>query len=177
MKISTLRFIFTCWKSFFLNKLSNFQSPRWTISVKKVRHIGNFKKLQSMGLTLYSRRLISLFGTKEELLYNVRSVLAQDYGWYHLKQGLLRKYQIWILNNMHYPGLSSKHIVNVTSTRNTKELGRCYHQCLCSPPKSTLLRAINNGQVRWFPGLRWELVPKYLPLSTVIDKGHMIRTR
>ena len=37
----------------FQKKLSNFQSLRWTFLVQKIWHIGNLKKLQSMGWTPY----------------------------------------------------------------------------------------------------------------------------
>ncbi len=63
-------------------------------------------------------------------------------------------------------------------TCNTKaELAQYIHQCLCSPPKATLLKAINNGQLSSFPGLTYDLINKHLPPSTATDKGHMHRTR
>ena len=52
-----------------------------------------------------------------------------------------------------------------------------YHRILCSPPKSTLLKAIRNKQLDSFPGLTYELISKHLPPSTATDKGHLIRTR
>ena len=51
------------------------------------------------------------------------------------------------------------------------------HQCLCSPPKSALLKAIRNKQLDSIPGLTYDLIAKHLPLSTATEKGHMIRTR
>ena len=52
-----------------------------------------------------------------------------------------------------------------------------YHQVLCSPPKTTLLKAIKNNQLKTFPGLTYELINKHLPESTATYKGHMVRRR
>jgi len=56
-----------------------------------------------------------------------------------------------------------------------------YHQCLGSPPKSTILKALRNktgeNQLKTFPGLTFELISKHLPPSSATDKGHMVRTR
>ena len=68
-------------------------------------------------------------------------------------------------------------IFNLIKTSNPVELAMFYHQVLCSPPKSTLMKAIKNGQLRTFPGLTYELIRDYLPESTATDKGHMIRKR
>ncbi len=57
------------------------------------------------------------------------------------------------------------------------ELATFYHQTVCSPPKSTFLKAIRNGQFRSFPGLTYDLISKYLPPSTATEKGHMVRKR
>ena len=65
--------------------------------------------------------------------------------------------------------------VAATSTR--ANLAQYYHQCLCSPPPSTLLKAINNGQLKTFPGLTADLVRRHLPPSTATAKGHMQRVR
>ena len=68
-------------------------------------------------------------------------------------------------------------IFNLIKTSDPVELAMFYHQVLCSPPKSTLMKAIKNGQLRTFPGLTYELIRDYLPESTATDKGHMIRKR
>ena len=52
-----------------------------------------------------------------------------------------------------------------------------FHQCICSPPKSTLLKIIRNKQLYSIPGLTYKLIAKHLPPSTATEKGHMIRTR
>jgi hypothetical protein len=51
------------------------------------------------------------------------------------------------------------------------------HQCLFSPPKITLLKAIENNQLATWP-LTAEAVKKYLPdKSPATDKGSMKRQR
>ncbi len=50
-----------------------------------------------------------------------------------------------------------------------------YHQCLCSPPKSTLLKALKNSQLKSFSGLTYELIAKCLPLSTATKKGYLVQ--
>jgi len=66
---------------------------------------------------------------------------------------------------------------NVIQTSTVEELAQYYHQCLLSPPKATLLRAINNQPLTTFPGLTYDLISKHLPPSTATDKGHMKRRR
>ena len=51
------------------------------------------------------------------------------------------------------------------------------HQCLFSPPKSSLLKAIKNDQLLGIPQLTEHAVQKYPPSSTAIIKGHLHRTR
>ena len=58
-----------------------------------------------------------------------------------------------------------------------EELANHHHQSVCSPPKTSFLRAIANKQFRSFPGLTYQLIIKHLPPSTATDKGHMIRQR
>ena len=57
------------------------------------------------------------------------------------------------------------------------ELAIYHHQTLCSRPKSTLLKAITNFQLKSCPGLTYELIKKHLPPSTASHKGHMVWTR
>ena len=66
-----------------------------------------------------------------------------------------------------------------TSTKMSSraELVMFRHQTLGSPPKSTLLKAIANFQLKSFPGFRYELTQKHLPPSMATDKRCMIRTR
>ncbi|KAL7538190.1 hypothetical protein ACHAXR_008359, partial [Thalassiosira sp. AJA248-18] len=52
-----------------------------------------------------------------------------------------------------------------------------YHQCLCSPTVSTLIKAIRNQQLKSWPGLTIELIKKHLPPASATARGHMVRTR
>ena len=40
-----------------------------------------------------------------------------------------------------------------------------------------MLNAMLKGWLQSFPGLTYDLVSKYLPDSSAVDKGHLIRTR
>jgi len=52
------------------------------------------------------------------------------------------------------------------------------HQCLFSPTKSTLIRAIEQNHFPTWPGLTADAVKKYLPDTLpATDKGHMKRQR
>ena len=51
---------------------------------------------------------------------------------------------------------------------------RYLHQCLFSPTKKMLVKAIENNQLTTWPGLTAEAVRKHLPdLAPATDKGHM----
>ena len=53
---------------------------------------------------------------------------------------------------------------------------RYLHQCLFSPTKKTLVKAIENNQLTTWPGLTADAVRKHLPdLALATDKGHMKR--
>ena len=78
---------------------------------------------------------------------------------------------------VHHVQTVQQYAANLIPTSSREELAMYYHQCLCSPPKSTLLKAIRNNQLSSFPGLTYELIAKYLPESAATDKGHMVRTR
>ena len=77
----------------------------------------------------------------------------------------------------HHVHTIQQYAANAIPTATRAELAMYYHQCLCSPPKSTLLKAIRNNQLTSFPGLTYELISKHLPPSSATDKGHMVRTR
>ena len=62
-------------------------------------------------------------------------------------------------------------------TSSHAQLAMFYHQCVGSPPVSTFVKAIRNGQFRSFPGLTAELITKHLPPSKATAKGHMVRQR
>ena len=82
-----------------------------------------------------------------------------------------------VLDHMQFANFAYEFLGNIIPTSSKEELAMYYHQCLCSPPRSTLLKAIRNGQLRSFPGLTYELIAKHLPPSTATEKGHMVRTR
>ena len=63
----------------------------------------------------------------------------------------------------------------MTPTKNMEEFSKYHHQSVCSPPKSSFLRAIANQQFRIFPGLTYQMINNHIPLSTATDKGHTIR--
>jgi len=92
-------------------------------------------------------------------------------------------YEIPTLNENHE--IVSNYTQNVAAdfipTSSQEELEMYYHQCLGSPPKSTMLKALRNkageDQLKSFPGLTYELISKHLPPSPATDKGHMACTR
>ena len=60
----------------------------------------------------------------------------------------------------------------------TKEnLANFYHQCLFSPTKSTLLKALKHNLLPTWPGLTKELIQKHLIKSEATVLGHMRQTR
>ena len=65
----------------------------------------------------------------------------------------------------------------IVETSSKAELAMFYHQILCSPPKTTLLKAIKNKQLETFPGLTYELINHHLIGSTATHKGHMVCQR
>ena len=77
-------------------------------------------------------------------------------------------------------GLSSEQVnsiqelaTSIAETSTKAKLPQYYHQCLLSPPKATLLQALENQPFTTFPGLDHNLISKHLPPSTATDKGHM----
>ena len=82
-----------------------------------------------------------------------------------------------VLNHLELAGWAQEFAANIHPTTSQSELAKHLHQIICSPPKITLLRAINNHQLDSFPGLTYDLINKHLPPSTATEKGHMIRTR
>ena len=60
---------------------------------------------------------------------------------------------------------------------NTQQLTRFYHACLFSPAKSTLLKAINRGYLKGFPGLTSARVSRHITINDATEKGHMDQTR
>ena len=71
------------------------------------------------------------------------------------------------------------HSANNAFAMSSKEgLIKYLHQCLFSPTKATLLKAIRNNQLTTWPGLTATAVEQHLPDSSpATDKGHMRRQR
>ena len=67
---------------------------------------------------------------------------------------------------------------SVVHTSTKAELANYYHQCLGSPPKSTILQILQNHaeEFQSLPRFTRDLM-KYLPPSTATAKGHMVRVR
>jgi len=91
-------------------------------------------------------------------------------------------YEIPTLNENHeiVSNYAQNIAANVIPTSSQEELAIYFHQCLGSPPKSTILNALRNkaggNQLKSFPGLTYELISKHLPPSSATDKGHMVHT-
>jgi hypothetical protein len=67
---------------------------------------------------------------------------------------------------------------NVDATSSATEYARYIHQCLCSPPTTTLLGAVKHSEeLATIPGLTPQLFKSHLPCSTATNKGHMLRHR
>ena len=66
---------------------------------------------------------------------------------------------------------------NIHHTNTQSELVTYLHQCLFSPTKSKLIKAIKNNRLLRFPGLTENGVNKHLPISTATIKGHLHRER
>jgi hypothetical protein len=63
---------------------------------------------------------------------------------------------------------------NVNATSSAAKNARYIHQCLCSLPAATLLRALNHSEeLAAIPGLTPHLIKSHLPHSTATNKGHM----
>jgi len=95
---------------------------------------------------------------------------------------------MWVLplNPEHMPTVApstpeptSEHTANSAYDMTSKgALIKYLHQCLFSPPKLTLLRAIENNRFPTWPGLAADAVKKYLPEKLpATDRGHMKRQR
>ena len=54
-----------------------------------------------------------------------------------------------------------------------QDLARYLHASCWSPPISTFLRAIKNGNFLTWPGLTTQLITKHLPPSIATAKGHL----
>ena len=72
---------------------------------------------------------------------------------------------------------TTQHINTIYDIKTQTEITTYLHQCLFSPPKSTLLKAIKNNQLLGIPQLTERTVQKYPPTSTATIKGHLHRTR
>jgi hypothetical protein len=65
---------------------------------------------------------------------------------------------------------------NIRQTISTAELVMYHHQSMGSPPRTTFLRVIRKHPQVFtiFLGLKYDLIRKYLPLSTAALRAHMI---
>jgi hypothetical protein len=83
------------------------------------------------------------------------------------------------LPHLRAKGCDTTHATNNAYTMTSKEsLIKYLHQCLFSPPKRTLIKAINNKQFTTWPGLTAKAVQQYLPdAAPATDKGHMKRQK
>ena len=63
------------------------------------------------------------------------------------------------------------------SIRNQANGVKFAHQSLCSPPISTLLKAVRKGFLKGCPNMTEKLILKYLNPSPATAKGHMKRAR
>jgi hypothetical protein len=67
---------------------------------------------------------------------------------------------------------------NIDATSSATEYACYIHQFLCSPPTSTLLRALEQStELTTIPGLTSTLIHSHLPRSTATDKGRMHQHR
>jgi hypothetical protein len=67
---------------------------------------------------------------------------------------------------------------NIEATSTAAEYACFVHQALCSPPVTSLLRALERSkELATIPGFTLRLVRTHLPRSTATNKGHMRRHR
>jgi hypothetical protein len=63
---------------------------------------------------------------------------------------------------------------NIDATSSATKYARYIHQIMCSPPGSTLLRALDLiKELATIPSLTTALIKNHLPRSTTTDKEHM----
>ena len=65
---------------------------------------------------------------------------------------------------------------NAHETTPKAEVAQYHHHYLFSPPITTIKKAIENDQLKSFPGLEKALL-KHLPMSSATMKGHMHKQR
>jgi hypothetical protein len=67
---------------------------------------------------------------------------------------------------------------NVDAISSAAKYANYIHQCMCSLPSATLLRALNRSEeLATIPRLMPALIKNHLPCSTTTNKGHMCRHR
>ena len=84
--------------------------------------------------------------------------------------------QLRLINNNNQPSTTQK-INDIQQTKNQEQLIQYLHQCLFSPTKSTVMKAVKNNQLLGFPGLTTQAIIKHFPESTATIKGHLHRQR
>lgn len=77
------------------------------------------------------------------------------------------------------PPCTPKHTANVITTKDktTSDLITYLHACCFSPPTSTFIKAIKNGNFQSWPGLTANNVKKHLYPSLATAKGHLNQER
>jgi hypothetical protein len=64
--------------------------------------------------------------------------------------------------------------LHVDAMLSAAEYARYVHQCLCSPPATTLLHTLEkSAELKTITGLTMALICAHLPQSMATDKGHM----
>ena len=70
--------------------------------------------------------------------------------------------QLRLINNNNHLS-TTQQINNIQQTKNQEQLIQYLHQCLFSPTKSMLIKAVKNNQLLGFPGLTTQAIIKHLP--------------
>ena len=73
---------------------------------------------------------------------------------------LHQRKQLRLVNNNNHPSITQQ-INNIQQTKNQEQLIQYLHQCLFSPTKSTLIKAVKNNQLLGFPGLTTQAITKH----------------
>jgi hypothetical protein len=62
---------------------------------------------------------------------------------------------------------------NVYELRNTESLVNYLHKVMCSPTKAALIKAVEQGHLANWPGLKEDAINKELKLTPVTEMGHL----
>eukprot|EP00804_Cyclotella_cryptica_P024160 CCRYP_015590-RA/>CCRYP_015590-RA protein AED:0.59 eAED:0.59 QI:0/-1/0/1/-1/1/1/0/231 len=123
------------------------------------------------------------FTTKENWCSQGLAMKQQAYGIWkvpiHPHQIEHTSHQLNHLEAQHtYPSIVGHHsALNMYTLPFKQQQLKYMHQAFFSPPVSTLIKAINNNQLRGIPMMKADLVQTYLAPSPATSKGHMKRPR